>query len=292
MTAIIEARGLSKNYGSTQALRGVDLNIQAGRIVGLIGPNGSGKTTAIKAILGLAGFDGELKVLGKDPRTQRDALMEEVCFIADVAVLPRWIKVSQAVELVAGIHPRFDRKRALEFLAKTDIRPDSRVRQLSKGMVTQLHLALILAIDARLLVLDEPTLGLDLLFRRSFYDNLLNDYFDKERTILVTTHQVEEIENILTDIIFIQRGKIVLDAAMENLGDRFTQLVPSAGNVDAARALKPFYEREVFGRVAMLYDGRNQAELATLGETRAPSVTDLFVALMQPAGVAASKEAA
>jgi ABC-2 type transport system ATP-binding protein len=291
MTAIIEARGLSKNYGSTQALRGVDLNVQAGRIVGLIGPNGSGKTTAIKAILGLAGFDGELKVLGKDPRTERDALMEQVCFIADVAVLPRWIKVSQAVDLVAGIHPRFDRKRALEFLAKTDIKPESRVRQLSKGMVTQLHLALILAIDARLLVLDEPTLGLDLLFRRSFYDNLLNDYFDKERTILVTTHQVEEIENILTDIIFIQRGKIVLDAAMENIGDRFQQLVPSAGNVDAARALKPFYEREVFGRVAMLYDGRKESELAPLGETRAPSVTDLFVALMLPAGTA-SKEAA
>jgi len=292
MTAIIEARGLSKHYGSTQALRGVDLNIQPGRIVGLIGPNGSGKTTAIKAILGLAGFDGELKVLGRDPRTERNALMEEVCFIADVAVLPRWIKVTQAVELVAGIHPRFDRKRALEFLAKTDIKPDSRVRQLSKGMVTQLHLALILAIDAKLLVLDEPTLGLDLLFRRSFYDNLLNDYFDKERTILVTTHQVEEIENILTDIIFIQRGKIVLDAAMENLGERFMQLVPAAGNVDAARALKPFYEREVFGRVAMLYDGRKQAELAPLGETRAPSVTDLFVAMMQPAGAAASKEAA
>jgi ABC-2 type transport system ATP-binding protein len=292
MTAIIEARGLSKNYGSTQALRGVDLNIQPGRIVGLIGPNGSGKTTAIKAILGLAGFDGELKVLGRDPRTERNALMEEVCFIADVAVLPRWIKVSQAVELVAGIHPRFDRKRAVEFLAKTDIKLDSRVRELSKGMVTQLHLALILAIDAKLLVLDEPTLGLDLLFRRSFYDNLLNDYFDKERTILVTTHQVEEIENILTDVIFIQRGKIVLDAAMENLGERFLQLVPAAGNVDAARALKPFYEREVFGRVAMLYDGRKQAELAPLGETRAPSVTDLFVAMMQPAGAAASKEAA
>ena len=216
MTAIIEARGLSKNYGSTQALRGVDLNVQAGRIVGLIGPNGSGKTTAIKAILGLAGFDGELKVLGHDPRTERDALMEEVCFIADVAVLPRWLKVSQAVEFVAGVHPRFDRKRALEFLAKTDIKIDSRVRQLSKGMVTQLHLALILAIDAKLLVLDEPTLGLDLLFRRSFYDNLLNDYFDKERTILVTTHQVEEIENILTDVIFIERGKIVLDSAMES----------------------------------------------------------------------------
>jgi len=292
MTAIIEARGLSKHYGSTQALRGVDLNIQPGRIVGLIGPNGSGKTTAIKAILGLAGFDGELKVLGRDPRTERNALMEEVCFIADVAVLPRWIRVSQAVALVAGIHPRFDRNRALEFLAKTDIKLDSRVRQLSKGMVTQLHLALILAIDAKLLVLDEPTLGLDLLFRRSFYDNLLNDYFDKERTILVTTHQVEEIENILTDIIFIQRGKIVLDAAMENLGERFMQLVPAAGNVDAARALKPFYEREVFGRVAMLYDGRKQAELAPLGETRAPSVTDLFVAMMQPAGAAASKEAA
>jgi ABC-2 type transport system ATP-binding protein len=292
MTAIIEARGLSKNYGSTQALRGVDLNIQPGRIVGLIGPNGSGKTTAIKSILGLAGFDGELKVLGRDPRTERNALMEEVCFIADVAVLPRWIKVSQAVDLVAGIHPRFDRKRAEEFLARTDIKLDSRVRQLSKGMVTQLHLALILAIDAKLLVLDEPTLGLDLLFRRSFYDNLLNDYFDKERTILVTTHQVEEIENILTDIIFIQRGKIVLDAAMENLGERFMQLVPAAGNVDAARALKPFYEREVFGRVAMLYDGRKQAELAPLGETRAPSVTDLFVAMMQPAGAAASKEAA
>ena len=292
MTAIIEARGLSKHYGSTQALRGVDLNIQPGRIVGLIGPNGSGKTTAIKSILGLAGFEGELKVLGRDPRTERNALMEEVCFIADVAVLPRWIKVTQAVDLVAGIHPRFDRKRALEFLAKTDIKLDSRVRQLSKGMVTQLHLALILAIDAKLLVLDEPTLGLDLLFRRSFYDNLLNDYFDKERTILVTTHQVEEIENILTDIIFIQHGKIVLDVAMENLGERFMQLVPAAGNVDAARALKPFYEREVFGRVAMLYDGRKQAELAPLGETRAPSVTDLFVAMMQPAGAAASKEAA
>ena len=290
MTAIIEARGLTKNYGSTQALRGVDLNIQAGRIVGLIGPNGSGKTTAIKTILGLAGFGGELRVLGKDPRTQRDALMEEVCFIADVAVLPRWIKVSQALELVAGIHPRFDRKRAQEFLAKTDIKSDSRVRELSKGMVTQLHLALILAIDAKLLVLDEPTLGLDLLFRRSFYDSLLNDYFDKERTILVTTHQVEEIENILTDVIFIQHGKVMLDSAMENLGERFIQLVPSAGNVDAARALKPFYEREVFGRVAMLYDGRDRARLDPLGETRAPSVTDLFVAMMQPAGTA--KEAA
>jgi len=291
MTAIIEARGLSKNYGSTQALRGVDLNIQAGRIVGLIGPNGSGKTTAIKAILGLAGFDGELKVLGLDPRTARDTLMNDVCFIADVAVLPRWIKVSQAVDFVAGVHPRFDRKRALEFLAKTDIKMESRVRQLSKGMVTQLHLALILDIDAKLLVLDEPTLGLDLLFRRSFYDNLLNDYFNKERTILVTTHQVEEIENILTDVLFIERGRIVLDSPMESLSDRFLQLVPAAGNVDRARALEPFWEREIFGRVAMLFDGRRQEELAALGETRAPSVADLFVAMMQPGAAAtAAKE--
>ena len=294
MTAVIEARGLTKSYGNTPVLRGVDLNIEAGRIVGLIGPNGAGKTTAIKAILGLTAFDGELKVQGLDPRTERDAQMKEVCFIADVAVLPRWMKVSQAVEFVAGVHPRFDRKRAEEFLAKTDIRMDRRVRQLSKGMVTQLHLALILAIDAKLLVLDEPTLGLDLLFRRSFYDNLLNDYFNKERTILVTTHQVEEIENILTDVLFIEHGKIVLNSPMETLGERFTQLIPATGNVDRARALKPFWEREIFGRVAMLFDGRAQQELAALGETRAPSVADLFVAMMQPisAPSAPSKEAA
>ncbi|HEU4780917.1 MAG TPA: ABC transporter ATP-binding protein [Steroidobacteraceae bacterium] len=294
MTAIIEARGLTKSYGKTPVIRGVDLNVEAGRIVGLIGPNGAGKTTVIKAILGLTSFDGELKVLGRDPRTERDALMEEVCFIADVAVLPRWMKVSQAVDFVAGVHPRFDRTRALDFLAKTDIKKESRVRQLSKGMVTQLHLALILAIDAKLLVLDEPTLGLDLLFRRSFYDNLLNDYFNKERTILVTTHQVEEIENILTDVLFIEHGKIVLNTPMENLGERFMQLIPAAGNVDRARALKPFWEREIFGRVAMLFDGRNADELAPLGEIRAPSVADLFVAMMQPVGTAPSpsKEAA
>jgi ABC-2 type transport system ATP-binding protein len=294
MTTVIEARGLSKNYGSTHALRGVDLNVQSGRIVGLIGPNGSGKTTAIKSILGLSSFDGSLKVLGLDPRTQRDELMKEVCFIADVAVLPRWIKVSQAVDFVAGVHPRFDRARAEDFLARTDIKKDSRVRQLSKGMVTQLHLALILAIDARLLVLDEPTLGLDLLFRRSFYDNLLNDYFNKERTILVTTHQVEEIENILTDVLFIEHGKIRLDAAMDTLAERFVQLTPAPGNVDRARALKPIWEREIFGRVAMLFDGRNAQELSALGETRAPSVADLFVAMMQPvsAPAAPSKEAA
>ena len=294
MTTIIEARGLTKSYGDTHALRGIDLNIQPGRIVGLIGPNGSGKTTAIKSILGLTPFDGELRVLGLDPRSQRNELMNDVCFIADVAVLPRWIKVSQALDFVAGVHPRFERKRAEEFLARTDIKKTSKVRQLSKGMVTQLHLALILAIDARLLVLDEPTLGLDLLFRRSFYDTLLNDYFDKERTILVTTHQVEEIENILTDVIFLQHGKVVLDSPMETLGEQYLQCVPGPGNVDTARALRPFYEREVFGRVAMLFKGRSEDELARLGETRIPSVADLFVAMMSPASApaASQKEAA
>ena len=294
MTAIIEARGLSKTYGGTQAVKGVDLNVEAGRIVGLIGPNGAGKTSVIKAILGLTSFDGDLKVLGLDPRTERNQLMKEVCFIADVAVLPRWIRVCDAVDFVAGVHPRFDRKRAEDFLARTDIKMGSKVRQLSKGMVTQLHLALILAIDAKLLVLDEPTLGLDLLFRRSFYDNLLNDYFNKERTILVTTHQVEEIENILTDVIFIEHGKIALDAPMETLAERFVQLTPAAGNLERARALKPFWEREIFGRSTMLFDGRDPAQLEELGEMRAPSVADLFVAMMQPISApgAASKEAA
>jgi ABC-2 type transport system ATP-binding protein len=295
MTAVIEARGLTKSYQGNPVVNGVDLNIQAGRIVGLIGPNGAGKTTVIKSILGLTSFDGSLKVLGLDPSTQRDALMKEVCFIADVAVLPRWLKVSQAVDFVAGVHPRFDRKRAEEFLARTDIKPDKKVRQLSKGMITQLHLALILAIDARLLVLDEPTLGLDLLFRRSFYDNLLNDYMNKERTILVTTHQVEEIENILTDVIFIEHGRIRLDAAMETLAERFTQLTPAPDKLERARALKPFWEREIFGRSTMLFDGRSHEELEELGETRSPSVSDLFVAMMQPIsanGATNSKEAA
>jgi ABC-2 type transport system ATP-binding protein len=294
MTAVIEARGLTKSYSGTQVVNGVDLNIPAGRIVGLIGPNGAGKTTVIKSILGLTSYKGHLRVLGFDPGSERDALMKEVCFIADVAVLPRWLKVSQAVDFVAGVHPRFDRQRALDFLSKTDIKMDRRVRQLSKGMVTQLHLALILAIDAKLLVLDEPTLGLDLLFRRSFYDNLLNDYMSKERTILVTTHQVEEIENILTDVLFIEHGRIVLDAAMENLAERFTQLTPSPGNVEKARALKPFWERDIFGRSTMLFEGVSAEELEALGETRAPSVADLFVAKMTPliASAPSSKEAA
>ena len=279
--SVIEARGLRKVFGKTVALDGVSLRVEEGRILGLIGPNGAGKTTALDAILGLIQYEGELRVLGRDPWTERDSLMRDVCFIADVAVLPRWLRVSQAIDYVSGVHPRFDRARALEVLGKTDIRMTSRVRELSKGMVTQLHLALILAIDARLLVLDEPTLGLDLLYRRKFYDTLLNDYFDKERTILLTTHQVEEVENLFTDVIFINHGRVVLSASVEELGSRYQQLTLAGDVVARARALQPFYEREVFGRVAMLFEGRSAAELKALGELRTPSIADLFVAKMQ-----------
>ncbi|HEX4389708.1 MAG TPA: ABC transporter ATP-binding protein [Steroidobacteraceae bacterium] len=281
MTAIVEARALTKSFGATRALDGVSFAIETGRIVGLIGPNGAGKTTALKAILGLTSFGGELKVLGLDPRTQRDELMRDVCFMADVAVLPRWLRVSQALDYCSGVHPRFDRAHALEFLRKTDINLTSRVRELSKGMVTQLHLALILAIDARLLVLDEPTLGLDLLYRRKFYDTLLNDYFDKERTILLTTHQVEEVENLFTDVMFLHHGHIALNSSVEELGSRYVQVTVSAEQAARARALKPFYEREVFGRVAMIFEGHSAAELGALGELRTPSIADLFVAKMQ-----------
>jgi ABC-2 type transport system ATP-binding protein len=289
MPAVIEARGLRKSYGSNRAVDSVSFTIQPGRIVGLIGPNGAGKTTLFKAILGLTRFGGELRVLGRNPQSERNDLMQDVCFIADVAVLPKWLRVSQALDFVAGVHPRFDRSRAMEFLRKTDIRLSSRVRELSKGMVTQLHLALILAIDARLLVLDEPTLGLDLLFRRQFYDTLLNDYFDKERTIVLTTHQVEEIENLLTDVIFINHGNVVLDSSVEALAERFIQLTVTAEQAVRLRELKPFYEREVFGRVAMFFEGRSAAELSAAaggqGEVRTPSIADLFVAKMQGAGV-------
>ena len=291
MTAVIEARGLRKLYRSTAALEDVSFIVGSGRIVGLIGPNGAGKTTALKAILGLTRFEGELRVLGLDPRSRRDELMRDVSFIADVAVLPRWLRVSQALDLVEGVHTRFDRARAMEFLRRTDIRMRSRVRELSKGMVTQLHLALILAIDARLLVLDEPTLGLDLLYRRQFYDTLLNDYFDKERTILVTTHQVEEVENLFTDVLFIKHGRVVLDSSVETLAERYLQLTVAPDNVERARALAPFYEREVFGRVVMIYEGRTAQELTPLGEVRAPSIADLFVAKMEP-GSAGKQEAA
>ncbi|MCU0759757.1 MAG: ABC transporter ATP-binding protein [Steroidobacteraceae bacterium] len=281
-TAVIAARGLSKTYpGGRRALDGVDLTVEPGCIVGLIGPNGAGKTTALKAILGLTPYEGELRVLGHDPQRDRDALMREVCFIADVAVLPKWLRVVNALDFVQGVHPRFDRARAEDFLKKTDIPMRGRVRELSRGMVTQLHLALILAIDARLLVLDEPTLGLDLLYRRAFYDTLLNDYFDKDRTIVITTHQVEEVENLLTDVVFINHGRVVLDSPVEALAERFVQLVASPDRAAQARALQPFHEREVFGRVALTFEGRPARELAAYGETRTPSIADLFVAKMQ-----------
>jgi ABC-2 type transport system ATP-binding protein len=281
MTAVIEARGLSKSYGATRALDGVSFDVEPGRIVGLIGPNGAGKTTALKAILGLTTFSGQLHVLGLDPRRQRDALMREVCFMADVAVLPRWMRVWQALAFCEGVHPRFDRSIAEGFLQRTEIHMESRVRELSKGMVTQLHLALIMAIDARLLVLDEPTLGLDLLYRRKFYDTLVNDYFDKERTILLTTHQVEEVENLFTDVIFINHGRVALASSVEDLGARYQQLTLTAEAAGRARALHPFYERELFGRVAMFFEGRSAAELGSFGELRTPSIADLFVAKMQ-----------
>ncbi|HET9388331.1 MAG TPA: ABC transporter ATP-binding protein [Steroidobacteraceae bacterium] len=285
MTPVIEARALKKHFGATRAVDSVSFTVAPGRIVGLIGPNGAGKTTVLKAILGLTRFDGSLQVLGRNPDSQRDDLMQDVCFIADVAVLPKWLRVHNALDFVAGVHPRFDRARAEEFLRKTDIRLTSRVHELSKGMVTQLHLALILAIDARLLVLDEPTLGLDLLFRRQFYDTLLNDYFDKERTILLTTHQVEEIEHLLTDVIFINRGHIILDSAVEDLAGRYIQVTVAADRLAALRELRPFYEREIFGRVALYFEGRSPAELGAAGgphaELRTPSISDLFVARMQ-----------
>jgi ABC-2 type transport system ATP-binding protein len=283
MSDIIKARALTKSYRGVRALDAVSFDVAAGRIVGLIGPNGAGKTTALKAILGLTHYEGELTVLGKNPYVERDSLMREVCFIADVAVLPRWLRVWQALDFVAGVQPRFDRARAQSFLNKTDIKSDSRVRELSKGMVTQLHLALILAIDARLLVLDEPTLGLDLLFRRQFYDTLVNDYFDKDRTILITTHQVEEIENLLTDVIFIQKGRLALTSSVEDLTTRYVQLTATPEQARRARQLQPFYEREVFGRVALFYDGRTADELKEFGDLRTPTIADLFVAKMQGA---------
>jgi ABC-2 type transport system ATP-binding protein len=281
MTSIITATGLSKRYRGTQALQDATFSVAPGRIVGLIGRNGAGKTTALKAILGLTPYEGQLQVLGRDPATERDALMREVAFIADTAVLPKWLRVRQALDYVEGVHPAFERAKAEDFLRGTDIRPERRVRELSKGMVTQLHLALVLAIRARLLVLDEPTLGLDLLSRRRFYDTLLNDYMDEQRTILVTTHQVEEVEHILTDVLFIEQGRIVLDAEVETLGTRFQLLQVKPERLDAARALQPFHERSVFGRTVLFFEGRRPEELAALGEVSTPGIADLFVARMQ-----------
>jgi ABC-2 type transport system ATP-binding protein len=278
--ACIEARGLRKAYGTTIALDAVNLRVEQGRILGLIGPNGAGKTTALKAILGLIPYEGELQVLGRDPWSARDELMRDVCFIADVAVLPRWIRVSQALDYVAGVHPRFDRAKAEGFLGKTSIRSTSKVRELSKGMVTQLHLALVMAIDAKLLVLDEPTLGLDILFRKQFYDSVLNDYFDRNRTIVVTTHQVEEVQHVLTDLMFIHRGRIVFDCSMETLESRYLEVTVHPEKVAAARALKPINERQVFGQGILLFDGVDRQQLAALGEVRTPSIADLFVAVI------------
>ena len=281
MTAVISARGLTKRYGKQIAVDNISFEIPAGRIIGLIGPNGSGKTTTLKAALGLIPFEGELKVLGLDPRTHRDELMEQVCFIADVAVLPRWIRVREVVDFVAGVHPRFDRKKAERYLAHTKLRPSMKVKEMSKGMVVQLHLALVMAIDAKLLVLDEPTLGLDILYRKQFYQNLLEDYFDEDKTIIVTTHQVEEIEHILSDLMFIRDGKIILSASMDDIGERFVEVMVPAENVAAAKALNPIDERQVFGKSVMLFDGVPRAQIAALGETRNVGVADLFVATMK-----------
>ena len=281
MTSIISARGLTKRYGRTVAVDHIDLDVPPGRIVGLIGPNGAGKTSALKAILGLATFDGELSVMGKDPSRQRAALMEDVCFIADVAVLPRWIRVWQLIEITEQIHRGFSREKCLEYLTHTKITPDQKVKQLSKGMVAQLHLALVMSINARLLVLDEPTLGLDILYRKQFYTSLLNDYFDEQRTILITTHQVEEVEHILTDLIFIQDGKIALEASMDEVERRYVELMVRPEMAEKARGLKPMYERELFGRHIFLYDSTDREQLASLGEIHTPSVADLFVATMK-----------
>jgi ABC-2 type transport system ATP-binding protein len=281
---VIEARGLRKTFGTTVALDGVNLRVEEGRILGLIGPNGAGKTTALNAILGLTPYQGELRVLGRDPWTDRDQLMRDVCFISDVAVLPRWLRVSQALDYVAGVHPRFDRAKAKTFLAKTTIQHARKIRELSKGMVTQLHLALVMAIDARLLVLDEPTLGLDILYRKQFYDSLLNDYFDRSRTILVTTHQVEEVQHVLTDLVFIDRGRIVFDCSMEEIESRYVEVMVHPEQIAAARALKPMHERQVLGRSILLFDLKlnksDRQQLSGFGDLRTPSIADLFVAVI------------
>ena len=277
---VIEARGLRKVFGTTVALDGIDLRVEEGRILGLIGPNGAGKSTALNAILGLTQYHGDLRVLGRDPWTARDLLMRDVCFIADVAVLPRWLQVSQLLDYVAGVHPRFDRAKAEGFLAKTTIKRTSKVRELSKGMVAQLHLALVMAVDAKLLVLDEPTLGLDILYRKQFYDSLLNDYFDRSRTILVTTHQVEELQHVLTDLIFINQGRIVLDCSMDQFESRYREVAVRPEQLAAARALRPLHERQVFGRSILLFEHGNDQKLAELGELHTPNIADVFVAVM------------
>jgi len=280
MSLTIHAQNLKRYYGSNRAVDGIDLEVPAGRIVGLIGPNGAGKTTALKAILGLTGFEGELEVLGRRPDKHRDELMEDVCFIADVAVLPRWARVWQVIEMTERLHPRFSRERCMHYLKNTKVAQKAKVKTLSKGMVVQLHLALVMAIDAKLLVLDEPTLGLDILFRKRFYSNLLNEYFDEERTILITTHQVEEVEHILTDLVFIKDGRLVLNATMDAVHERYREVMVQPDHAEQARAMNPIHERVLFGRHIFLFDGGDIARLNEIGELHRPSVADLFVALM------------
>lgn len=281
MSSVLSANALSKHYGKQAAVDRINLNIEPGRIVGLIGPNGSGKTTTLKAALGLVPFEGDLKVLGYDPRTQRDDLMQEVCFIADVAVLPRWIRVSEVIDFVEGVHPKFNRKKALDYLARTKLKPSMKVKEMSKGMIVQLHLAIVMSIDAKLLVLDEPTLGLDILYRKQFYQSLLEEYFDEGKTIIVTTHQVEEIEHILSDLIFIREGKITLNTSMDEIGERFTEVMVNSDNYAAAKALGPIDERTVFGKTVFLFDGVQRSSLSKFGDLKTPGIADLFVATMK-----------
>jgi ABC-2 type transport system ATP-binding protein len=281
MSDVLTAKNLSKRYGQHAAVDAIALNIQPGRIVGLIGPNGSGKTTTLKAVLGLIPFEGELRVLGLDPRTQRDELMNDVCFIADVAVLPRWIKVREVLDFVEGTHPKFNRQKALNYLAKTKLKPNMKVKEMSKGMIVQLHLAIVMSIDAKLLVLDEPTLGLDILYRKQFYQNLLEEYFDENKTIIVTTHQVEEIETILNDLIFIREGKITLNITMDEIGERFTEVMVNSEHYATAKSLNPIDERTVFGKSVLLFDGVERGTLAKLGDLKTPGIADLFVATMK-----------
>jgi ABC-2 type transport system ATP-binding protein len=278
MPALIEARELTKKFGAHVALDRANFSVETGRIVGLIGPNGAGKTTALRAILGLTAYEGQLQVLGREPHRERTLLMQDACFIADVAVLPAWLRVDHAVDFVAGVHPRFRRDRAAALLAKTAIGGKRRMRELSKGMKTQVHLALTMAIDAKLLVLDEPTLGLDILARSAFYDALVNDYMDETRTILITTHQVEEVENLLTDVLFIDKGRIVLDSSIDDVAVRYAAVAVAADQLDAARAEKPFFERRMLGKVVLYFEQPNIEKLAGLGEVHTPSVADLFVA--------------
>jgi ABC-2 type transport system ATP-binding protein len=281
MSGVVTAKNLNKRYGQQLAVDHINLDIQPGRIIGLIGPNGSGKTTTLKAALGLIPFEGELRVLGFDPRTQRDELMKEVCFIADVAVLPRWIRVREVLDFVEGTHPKFNRQKAKDYLAKTKLNPEMRVKEMSKGMIVQLHLAIVMSIDAKLLVLDEPTLGLDILYRKQFYQNLLEEYFDENKTIIVTTHQVEEIETILSDLIFIRDGKITLNTTMDEIADRFIEVMVNSEHYAEAKALSPIDERSVFGKTVFLFDGVERANLAKLGDLKTPGIADLFVATMK-----------